>query len=81
MSTMTIRNIDDDLKRRLRTRAAEHGRSMEDEVRTILRTALAEPAGSGADFARRVHQRFAAAGGVELPDVERNPAGDAPDFG
>lgn len=80
MSTMTIRNIDDALKQRLRVRAAEHGRSMEDEVREILRTALAEPAGSGADFARRVHQRFAELGGVELPEMERGTARDAPDF-
>lgn len=80
MSTMTIRNLDDDLKRRLRIRAAEHGRSMEDEMREILRTALAEPAESGADFAKRVHQRFAALGGVDLPEIERGAARDVPDF-
>ena len=36
MGSITIRNLDDDLKRRLRVRAAEHGRSMEEEVREIL---------------------------------------------
>lgn len=41
MATMTIRNLDDQLKQRLRVRAATHGRSMEDEARDILRTALA----------------------------------------
>ena len=80
MSTMTIRNLDDDLKRRLRIRAAEHGRSMEDEMREILRAALAEPSASGGDFARRVHQRFAAVGGVELPEIERSGARDVPDI-
>jgi plasmid stability protein len=29
MARITIRNLDDTLKRRLRIRAAEHGRSME----------------------------------------------------
>jgi len=37
MASITIRNLDDDVKRRLRVRAAEHGRSMEEEARDILR--------------------------------------------
>jgi phosphopantothenoylcysteine decarboxylase / phosphopantothenate---cysteine ligase len=41
MASITIRQLDDDLKRRLRLRAAANGRSMEDEVRTILRGAAA----------------------------------------
>ena len=36
MASITIRRLDDDLKKRLRLRAARNGRSMEDEVRTIL---------------------------------------------
>ena len=40
MATITIRNLDDGLKTRLRLRAAEHGHSMEEEVRCILRDAL-----------------------------------------
>jgi plasmid stability protein len=39
MASITIRQLDDDLKRRLRLRAARNGRSMEDEARTILRDA------------------------------------------
>jgi phosphopantothenoylcysteine decarboxylase/phosphopantothenate--cysteine ligase len=39
VASITIRQIDDHLKRRLRLRAASNGRSMEDEVRTILRGA------------------------------------------
>jgi phosphopantothenoylcysteine decarboxylase / phosphopantothenate---cysteine ligase len=39
MASITIRQLDDDLKRRLRLRAARNGRSMEDEARTILRSA------------------------------------------
>ena len=40
MATMTIRNLEDELKARLRIRAAQHGRSMEEEARSILRSAL-----------------------------------------
>ena len=43
MSQLTIRAIDDTLKRALRLRAAENGRSMEEEVRRILRAALGVP--------------------------------------
>src|SRR5215510_10401121 len=41
MASITIRQLDDKSKRRLRLRAARHGRSMEDEARTILREAAA----------------------------------------
>jgi phosphopantothenoylcysteine decarboxylase/phosphopantothenate--cysteine ligase len=44
MASLTVRQLDDELKKLLRMRAARHGRSMEDEVRTILREA-AEQAG------------------------------------
>jgi phosphopantothenoylcysteine decarboxylase/phosphopantothenate--cysteine ligase len=42
MASLTVRQLDDTLKARLRLRAAKHGRSMEDEVRTILRQAAEE---------------------------------------
>jgi plasmid stability protein len=41
MATLTVRNLDEDLVKRLRIRAAEHGRSAEAEHREILRTNLA----------------------------------------
>ena len=44
MASITIRNLDDTLKRRLRIRAAEHGRSMEEEAREILRSAVNDSA-------------------------------------
>ena len=47
MASLTVRQLDDKLKRLLRLRAARAGRSMEDEVRTILREA-AEQTGAGA---------------------------------
>ena len=36
MATLTIRNLDEDLKQRLRERAARHGVSMEQEARSLL---------------------------------------------
>jgi phosphopantothenoylcysteine decarboxylase / phosphopantothenate---cysteine ligase len=42
MASLTVRQLDDKLKKLLRLRAARHGRSMEDEIRTILRSAAGE---------------------------------------
>lgn len=65
MAAITVRSLDDDVKHRLRIRAAQHGRSMEAEVRAILIDAVAEVQ-EPKDFFTRVHERFAAIGGVEL---------------
>lgn len=40
MANITVRNLDDEVQRRLKQRAAEHGRSMEAEARSILTAAL-----------------------------------------
>jgi phosphopantothenoylcysteine decarboxylase/phosphopantothenate--cysteine ligase len=58
MASITIRQLDDALKRRLRLRAARHGRSMEDEARTILRDAAG---GGDAEGAQRPRPREDAA--------------------
>ncbi|MBV8092199.1 MAG: plasmid stabilization protein [Acetobacteraceae bacterium] len=50
MATLTVRDLDPDLVRRLRVRAAEHGRSAEAEHRAILRAALV---GEGAALGRK----------------------------
>jgi plasmid stability protein len=42
MADAIIRNLDDDIKERLRMRAASHGRSMESEIRAILVDAVTE---------------------------------------
>lgn len=65
MAALSIRNLDDVVKERLRVRAASHGRSMEAEVRAILEEAVAD----GNDSAGLFHvmlDRFGAIGGVEL---------------
>jgi len=50
MASLTVRQLDDKLKRLLRLRAARHSRSMEDEIRVILRQAAAETASPAADL-------------------------------
>jgi plasmid stability protein len=73
MASMTIRNLDDRVKARLRVRAAGHGRSMEDEAREILASALAEEPTRAGNIYDAIRARFAPLGGVELPAQEREP--------
>ena len=80
MASMTIRNIDDSLKARLRVRAAERGRSMEDEARDILRAALATTKRRPGNLARAIRMRFAPLGGVDLPDLPRDPIRESVDL-
>ncbi len=73
MATLTIRNLDDALKTLLRLQAARHGCSMEQEAREILRRAV-QGQGTGADFAQKIHRRFAALKVEELPIPKRRAA-------
>jgi plasmid stability protein len=58
MASLLLRGLDDRLKRQLRLRAAENGRSMEEEVRQILRHALGVP--SPEDEHRKALEEMAA---------------------
>jgi antitoxin FitA len=82
MSSITIRNLDENLKSSLRMRAARHGLSMEQEVRNILQNILAADAGQldGLSFAQRINQRFKGLGGDDLVLPERTSVRPAPDF-
>ena len=80
MASITIRNLDDDVKTRLRVRAAEHGRSMEEEVRIILREAVSEWTARPRDLVEFTRECFAPAGGVELQLPPRGPMREPPDF-
>ena len=66
MASLTIRNIDPELKERLRRRAADHGRSMEAELRAIMKSAVEEEPAAASNLADAIHRRFAPFGGVEL---------------
>jgi len=74
-STLTVRNLDDAVKGRLRVRAAENGRSMEAEARAILRDTLLGPEASAARLGSRIHERFAGLRGdkLELPPRSELP--------
>jgi plasmid stability protein len=62
MAGITIRNLDDALKRRLRIRAAEHGRSMEEKARDILRKEVGATA-PPVNLAAAIRTRIAPLGG------------------
>ena len=59
MASITIRNLDDRLKLRLRVRAATHNRSMEDEARDILRNALNAESIESTEIGSAIHALFA----------------------
>ncbi len=80
MSSITIRNLDDGVKRRLRLRAAERNRSMEEEAREILRCALASESVPAKNWVDEVRARVEAVGGVDLELPSRGPLRDPPDF-
>ncbi len=80
MASITIRKLDDDVKTRLRVRAAEHHRSMEEEARIILRDAVTGRRAAPRNLAAFTHQCFASVGGVELELPPRGPMREPPDF-
>jgi plasmid stability protein len=84
MASITVRNLDDNVKKRLRRRAAEHGRSLEAEVRAVLSdSVMKRPAReeTGADLFDRIHARFKPLGVTELKLPKRKASTDrVPDF-
>jgi antitoxin FitA len=71
MASMTIRNLDEKLKARLRVQAAKHGRSMEDEARDILRSALSTVSSRTASLVKSIRRRVEPLGGIELEIAPR----------
>lgn len=71
MATITIRNLDETVKRKLQVRAALNGRSMEAEAREVL-SQVVQPSFTGIgiepeeDFGTAIRKLFAPLGGVEL---------------
>jgi len=79
MASITIRNLDDGIKRQLKIRAVDHGRSMEEEVRHILREAVNQ-APVPDNLGESILRRFASLGGVDLNLPPREVIPDAPRF-
>jgi plasmid stability protein len=80
MAAITIRNVDDALKKRLRLQAAAHGRSMEEEARAILRAALSAEAAGSTKLGSALRDLFQPVGGVDLDIPEREPMRPPPTF-
>ena len=80
VGTLTIRNLEDPLKSRLRLRAAARNRSMEEEARQILRAALQETAAPTEDLGSRIRARFAPLGDIQLALEPREPPNEPPLF-
>ena len=78
MASITIRNLDDRTKERLRVRAAHRRRSMEEEARHILREAVAEDALPARNLAESIRKRFEPLGGIDLPLPKRAPVRNPP---
>jgi plasmid stability protein len=80
MASITIRNLDEMLKRKLRLRAAQQNHSMEDEARDILRAALAREPKSTGNLFDAIRRRVEPLGGIELVLPKREPMREPPDF-
>jgi len=80
MAAVSIRDLDDQVKERLRIRAAEHGRSMEAEIRAILSAAVSEPV-AATGLAQALLMRFGALGGLDLDLPARTTAPRAAHLG
>jgi len=82
MASITVRNLEESTKRKLKVRAAENGRSMEQEVREIIESALrngAKRPRTGAELMKQIRAIWEPLGGVELELPTREPMRD-PDW-
>jgi plasmid stability protein len=70
MAQVVVRQLEEDVKARLKRRAERHGRSMEEEVREILRTAAREEGRPVTRLGSRIAARFRGGGiAAELPEL------------
>lgn len=79
MASITIPNLDDEVKMRLRKRAAEHHLSMEEEARVILREAVGRKP-SSRNLAEITRSWFGPENGVNLELPPRGPGREPPSF-
>ena len=78
MASITIRKLDDRLKRQLEHRATAHGCSTEEEARRILRDTLERERPES--FMAVASELFGPAHGVDLPEYPRDAMPSPPDF-
>ncbi len=82
MASITMKNVEEGLERRLRIRAAENGRTMEQEACEILRVALEvdENVAPSKNLGTAIHELFKPFGGVELEIPPREPMREPPRY-
>jgi len=71
MATLTIRNLNEETKKKIRLLAAQHGHSMEEEVRRILDRAVNQDDDTG--LGTFISNQFKKIGGIELEIPSRSP--------
>lgn len=83
MASITIRNIDDDIKQALRIRASENGWSMEQEIRVLLEYAVSKNIRlkkQPLSFAERINERFKALDADDLVLPARQASRELPEI-
>jgi plasmid stability protein len=59
MATLTLKNLDEDVRQKLLVMAHTHGRTVEQEAQEILRAAVTEPEANAVDeLGTRIASRF-----------------------
>jgi plasmid stability protein len=75
MASLTIRQLDEEIKSKLRIQAAKHGHSMEAEARLILASAVAEKnTRTKQGIATSIQQIVKQKGAIELPQINSRKA-------
>jgi plasmid stability protein len=75
MARLVVRQLDDDVKEKLKRRARCHGRSTEEEVREVLRNAVKSEGGEPMGLGSRLAARFRGIGiEEEIPELRGYPA-------
>ena len=74
MAQIIVRNIEEDVKMRIKHLAQRNGHSVEEEVRQILRKAAQETRKPDTPLGTRIAARFAGCGfDVEIPEMRGQP--------
>jgi plasmid stability protein len=76
MAKITIYNVSPELEAWLNRRASERGCSVEEEIQHILTSVQKEE--TSTNLAQRIQDLFVPLGGVELPEIPREPMREPP---
>ena len=80
VGNLTIRNLDDRVKTKIRMRAAKSGRSMEEEARRLLTAAVRTAPSTETGLGTVIRRRFASLGGLALEPLPREGVRKPPKF-